>query len=119
MKLVAEFNADEQGKPLSISDGSVEHFSIALKLTEVPKNVQRVTYLLHPTYHRPTRTVPARIPDFEEPITAYGDYEVTVEYDQEGNTQKLTRLLSSALEDGSVGATNPAVAAAISKIRAL
>jgi hypothetical protein len=119
MKFVAEFNADEQGKPLSISDGSVEHFSIALKLTEIPKGVQRVTYLLHPTYHRPVRTVPARIPDFEEPITAYGDYEVTVKYEHDGTTQQLTRLLSAALEDGSAGATHQAVAAAISKIRSL
>ncbi len=100
MRLVAEFNRDKNGDPLSISSGGLNHYSLALKVKDAPASVRRVTYHLDPTYSEPVRIVNARVADFEEPMTTYGDFEVTVEYEAEGKPEKTTLKLSKALADG-------------------
>jgi transcription initiation factor IIF auxiliary subunit len=117
MKLIAELNMDKAGQPLSITEGHTEHFSIALKIKDAPETVRRVRYVLHPTYKEPVRSVPARVPQFEEPITSYGDYEIKVEYDDDGETKTMTQLLSKALDE-THGKDAPApIRKAIEKIR--
>ena len=117
MKLIAELDTDQAGRPLSIKAGGAEHFSIALKVKGASDNVQRVRYVLDPSYPNKVRTVPARIPEFEEPITSYGDYVIKVEYEEAGLTKSFTRLLSQALEDGLAESTSPDVRSAIDQIK--
>lgn len=117
MKLLAEFTIDSNGKPVSVSAAGHEHFAIALKVVDAPKGTRRVRYRLHPTYSESVRTVPARVPEFEEPITSYGDFEVIAEYEQDGELKQIKQKLSTALEDAHRESESSSIRAAIETIK--
>lgn len=117
MKLVAEFDTDEDGEPIRAKGGGVDHYSIALRVVGAPEEVRRVRYRLHQTYRDPVREVSAAVREFEEPITSYGDYEVVVEFDAGGKHNRLVRKLSDALSDGHHDDASEAVRNAIEAIK--
>lgn len=94
-KLLAEFTQNRRGQ-LRREQGSYE---IRLFIKDPPLNTRSVKYKLHKSYSQPIREVLEGEPDFQEYITSYGDYKVEVTL-RSGRTQKrISRWLSSALEE--------------------
>ena len=91
--LLARFSTDSRGK-LRLKD---EHYEIRLFIKDPPPSTSSVVYTLHESYAKRRRKVNKGVPDFEEYITSYGDFEVGVKING-GHPMQFKTYLSSALE---------------------
>jgi hypothetical protein len=98
-KLLAEFIV-ANGVPqwVKAEDGAV-HFSILLRLVNAPPDTITVIYQLDDSYLTPIRLVPAGVPDFQEGITACGDFEIRVAVRKMPDLNDISSLLSVRLSD--------------------
>jgi hypothetical protein len=92
-QLLARFSTDRRGRLLRKD----EHYEIRLFIKDPPPTTRSVVYTLDKSYSKPTRKVNKGVPDFEEYITSYGDYEVGVKINA-GRPIQFKTYLSSALE---------------------
>ena len=63
----------------------------------VPEDAYAVTYQLHESYYDPTREVHRQVPDFQQFITSYGDYDIKAQIKRKKDVDFLAETLSRAL----------------------
>ena len=115
--IVAEFEFDEDGKPVRIESGGMQHYRIRLKVTDAPADAYAVTYHLDPTYHEPVREARNEASGFEEELTSYGDYVVRAQIRSKTGVSAVATPLSLALEKTYSSNDSPAIVHALSYIR--
>lgn len=78
LRLLAEFQLDAEGKPIGIQfrKGGKVHFGVRLFVENAPESARFAEYRLDETFDQPKRKVPRTVPQFEEEIHTYGDFEV-------------------------------------------
>jgi hypothetical protein len=111
-RLLAEFTVDRKNRPLC-DEG---HYDIRLYVKDTPSGTRSVTYRLDQSFLQRNLTVEEGVPDFEEFITSYGDFEVEVVIGTRSSKKKISRWLSSALEEHYGNAANREVLKAIDRI---
>jgi len=118
--LLASFEAKE-GVPSFLQGEKYKHYSITLSLSDMPDDIMTVIYQLDDTYANPLRLVTKGVPNFQECITAYGDYTVKIAYRPLRDPNKLEPLLSQRLSDALIdnyqGALTEPIRLAIEDIR--
>jgi hypothetical protein len=87
------------GIPNVVLGDKYKHFCIMLSVLDVPEDVMTLIYQLDDTYLNPLRMVTKGVPNFQESITAYGDYSVRIAYRPMQDPNKLEQLLSRKLSD--------------------
>jgi transcription initiation factor IIF auxiliary subunit len=96
-KIRAELVLDAKKKPLFISEGSLRHYKVKLRLeTENPK-VERVIYRLDPTYYDSVREATDKENGFEIETATYGDYPLVVDVQIGDETIRQEVVLSDLL----------------------
>jgi hypothetical protein len=108
------------GEPLFATGPQYRHYQVLLSIQDPPENALTIIYQLDSSYPNPVRMVTKGAPNFQEYITAYGDYVITVVYRPVDDPSKLETLLSArlsrALHDTYGSNTPPPVAEAIKYI---
>jgi hypothetical protein len=115
-KIRAEFQVDSNNRPIAISAGNKTHYKIRLFMEGVPEDAYAVTYQLDESYYDPTREVHRQVPDFQEFITSYGDYDIKAQIKRKKDVDFSAEMLSRALRQ--TYGTNPseAIQTAIEKL---
>lgn len=111
-KLLAEFTQNRKGQ-FRREQGSYE---IRLFIKDPPRDARLVIYKLHESYSQPRREVLEGEPDFQEYITSYGDYKVEVTVRTGRTRKRISRWLSSALEENYGSNANDKIRRAIDDI---
>ena len=93
-KLLAEFKLKGNGTP-RVKRGSYE---IRLYVKNTPSSTHLVKYRLHKSYFKRKRIVHEGEPDFEEYITSDGDFKIKAVILTRGSKKRISRWLSTALE---------------------
>lgn len=118
-KLLAEFELDEQGRPVFSPGDGVNHYRVTLYVVDPPPTAYSVTYELDESYVVPRRVVSRTVRDFRECITSYGDYVVraaVMTKDRPSAPIIVAEMLSEALRHRYAGDGSPKIQAAIQDI---
>jgi hypothetical protein len=106
--------------PVRVQGDKHTHYSIKLSIPDAPQDAITIIYVLDSSYKNPVRLITKGVPDFQEYITAYGDYEIRVLYrpasDPNGLAQLLATPLSNALIQTYGETADPEIRAAIKAI---
>ena len=94
--LLANFELRDNA-PLTIKGEARTHYRIRLSLMEPPSDILIVIYTLDSSYTNPIRMVTSGIPDYQEFITSYGDFEVRVAFRARSRPNEIQSLLSKKL----------------------
>ena len=113
----ASFILDKQGRPIAIQSGGTKHYRIKLHVEDVPEDAHAVTYELHESYYDPIREVRRDVPNFEEEITSYGDYDLKIRVRRKNRVDLATTTLGRALENAYKDSMTPMVREAIDEIK--
>jgi|ERR1017187_5453061 hypothetical protein len=98
-RLLAEFLLSN-GSPHWVQGADeAKHYSILLRLANAPPDTVTVIYQLDDSYLTPIRMVPTGVPDFQEYITASGDFEIRVARRRMPEINQIDSLLSAKLSD--------------------
>ncbi len=95
-KLIAEFLSDD-GRPCYTQGEKYRHYKIRLTLQDPPPEALTIIYQLDSTYENPIRMVTKGVPDFQEYITAYGDYDVRIAFRTLDEPNQVLTLASERL----------------------
>lgn len=114
-KLIAEFALDKNGRLKTYPGKKYKHFWIKLSVKDAPPDTYSVTYLLHESYKDRVREIPVDVPGFEEEISSYGDYTITVTANGK-NPQAFASKLSEALKRKYEGGESNEIREAITQI---
>jgi hypothetical protein len=98
-RLLAEFLLSNGAPHWVAGEDSAKHYSILLRLANAPLDAVTVIYQLDDSYLTPIRMVPAGVPDFQEYITASGDFEIRVAMRKVSEINAIEGLLSGKLSD--------------------
>ena len=117
--LIAQFQLDGQGNPVSGEEDGTTFYFIDLKLNSTnATNIEKVTYILdEASYWEPERESTDSTGLFAEKITSYGDFLVRVEVQMPSQRYAQKALLSDMLEAGHAGNMNSRIQQAIDYIR--
>jgi hypothetical protein len=113
----AEFELDENGKPMRVESGGLRHYHIRLLVTDAPDDAYAVTYHLDPTYHDPVREARDRSSGFAEELTSYGDYVIQAKVRAKTGVSAVSIPLSRALEASYGAGVSAAISDALRDIR--
>ena len=115
--IMAEFEVDDEGKPICIESDGLQHFRIKLKVADAPSDAYAVTYHLDPTYHEPVREARDVASGFVEELTSYGDYTVNAKIRSKTGVSAVATRLSRALEKTYKSTDSPGITEALTYIR--
>lgn len=118
-ELVARFETDAQGQPITIQgESGLKHYRIVLEVENAPRDLVAATFELDPTYYLPVRTIePRQDGKVQLETTAYGDYPVKVDLRSKSGVVPVLTTLRKALLSGSQDQATD-VSAAIAEIAA-
>jgi hypothetical protein len=115
-QLLAEFELGKNGQPKTSWGKKFEHFHLRLFVRHPPPQTYSVTYQLHESYGKDrVREIPIGIPEFQEEITSYGDYDITVTFNGK-SPQAIVTKLSEALRENYTGDATNEIQKAIKQI---
>lgn len=121
-RLKARFRLDSDGTPMyepHDDDRRLRVFTIELFLaTPRAKEVKAVSYFMDdPSYVDPNGYSVDADNEFREEISSYGDVEIVVTVDMPPHKYEQRAWLSNMLENGHADDMNPAIRAAIQRIK--
>lgn len=102
------------GIPKFTQGEKYKHYSIMLSIVDPPDNILTAIYQLDNTYENPVRMVTKGVPNFQEYITSYGDFDIRVSYRPMEDPNKLQTLLSQKLSNALISSYDAPVPEAIS-----
>ncbi len=126
-KICAEFNLDENNKPLFDESPRYKrkHYQIKIFIENAPEDTHAVTYELSESHIDPVQEVfketqsfnrIQHIPNFELETTSYGDFEIKAKIRQKDYANFVSRRLSDALREKYGDTSNPDIQNAINDI---
>jgi hypothetical protein len=102
------------GIPTFAEGVKYKHYSIMLSITDPPVDMLSVIYQLDNTYANPIRIVTKGVPNFQESITSYGDFDVRVSYRPMRDPNRIQTLLTRRLSDALAASYEPVIPEAVS-----
>lgn len=120
-QLLAEFVLSS-GAPQFAETLGRRHYTILLRLVDAPADAVTVIYQLDESFTNAIRMIPVGVPEFQEYITAFADFDIRVAVRQKAEIneveQLISRKLSQALLDRYGSDLTPPISQAIEELKA-